>query len=384
MKQVFIISSNFYDVTNNQFTIGGIQTYIKDLCSAINRYGNQACLVQFGSVENDQCIISDECKIRLVKYCQESSSSRDQKTFDKFYRHHNSTDSIFIIDTDQRDIRSNNANVIQIQHGITFDIPGNMIPGIWGKFKLLQRINKQIRCWRNAARLTHVRNTVCVDYNYYNWFRTQDTIPDDVRVKVIPNYAGTFMEIAAIEEKINTINTKIKIVFARRFVDYRGTRLMIGAAKKLLDQFENIEVTFAGGGPLQEEIETAFKGEKRVHITKYESKDSVSFHYNFDVAVVPTIFSEGTSLSLCEAMAAGCIPVASCVGGMSNILLDGYNGLVIQPKETDLVEALTEVITMAHEKRKIIAKRAYDTALESFSKARWEKQWISFLEFELD
>lgn len=384
MKQVFIISSNFYDVTNNQFTIGGIQTYIKDLCSAINRYGNQACLVQFGSVENDQCIISDECKIRLVKYCQESSSSRDQKTFDKFYRHHNSTDSIFIIDTDQRDIRSNNANVIQIQHGITFDIPGNMIPGIWGKFKLLQRINKQIRCWRNAARLTHVRNTVCVDYNYYNWFRTQDTIPDDVKVKVIPNYAGTFMEIAAIEEKINTINTKIKIVFARRFVDYRGTRLMIGAAKKLLDQFENIEVTFAGGGPLQEEIETAFKGEKRVHITKYESKDSVSFHYNFDVAVVPTIFSEGTSLSLCEAMAAGCIPVASCVGGMSNILLDGYNGLVIQPKETDLVEALTEVITMAHEKRKIIAKRAYDTALESFSKARWEKQWISFLEFELD
>lgn len=382
MKQVYIISSNFYDVSKNRFTIGGIQTYIKDLCSAINRYGHRACLVQFGSVENDQCIVSDECAIRLVKYCQENSASRDQKTFDKFYEQNNSADSIFIVDTDQRDIRSNNTNVIQIQHGITFDIPGNMIPGIWGKFKLLQRINKQIRCWRNAARLTHVRNTVCVDYNYYNWFRTQDTIPDDVKVKVIPNYAGTFIEIAAIEEKINTINTKIKIVFARRFVDYRGTRLMIGATNHLLSRYDNVEVTFAGGGPLQEEIEAAFRGEERVKITKYESKDSVSFHYNFDVAVVPTIFSEGTSLSLCEAMAAGCIPIASCVGGMSNILLNGYNGLVIQPKESDLVKALTEVITMAHEKRKIIAKRAYETALESFSKARWEKQWISFLELD--
>ena len=81
-------------------------------------------------------------------------------------------------------------------------------------------------------------------------------------------------------------------------------------------------------------------------------------------------------------MAAGCIPIASCVGGISNILIDGYNGLVIQPSEAELEDALISVINMSHERRRVLAKRAYETALESFSKARWEKQWISFLKLD--
>ena len=339
MKQFFIISSNFYDVVAHKFTIGGIQTYIKDLYFAIIRHGHKAYLVQFGSVESNKEIVVGGCQILLVRYVKGRIVSSNQRTFNLFYMRNNKPNSVFIIDTDQRDIKSNNSNVIQIQHGITFDIPGNMIPGFWGKNKILQRINKQIRCWRNAARLSHVRNTVCVDYNYYNWYRTQNTIPDDVTVKVIPNYAGTFVSHNQIEEKIRTLHSKISIVFARRFVEYRGTRLMIKATKKLLAKFENIEVTFAGSGPLQSEVEIAFTGDKRVFITHYESIESVTFHYKFDIAVVPTIYSEGTSLSLCEAMAAGCIPIASCVGGISNILIDGYNGLVIQPSEAELEDA---------------------------------------------
>ena len=382
MKQFFIISSNFYDVVAHKFTIGGIQTYIKDLYFAIIRHGHKAYLVQFGSVESNKEIVVGGCQILLVRYVKGRIVSSNQRTFNLFYMRNNKPNSVFIIDTDQRDIKSNNSNVIQIQHGITFDIPGNMIPGFWGKNKILQRINKQIRCWRNAARLSHVRNTVCVDYNYYNWYRTQNTIPDDVTVKVIPNYAGTFVSHNQIEEKIRTLHSKISIVFARRFVEYRGTRLMIKATKKLLAKFENIEVTFAGSGPLQSEVEIAFTGDKRVFITHYESIESVTFHYKFDIAVVPTIYSEGTSLSLCEAMAAGCIPIASCVGGISNILIDGYNGLVIQPSEAELEDALISVINMSHERRRVLAKRAYETALESFSKARWEKQWISFLKLD--
>lgn len=382
MKQVFIISSNFYDVTTNKFTIGGIQTYLKDLCGIINKYGHRACLVQFGDYENEKGVISDGCQICFVKYDQGRIKSRDQRAFDRFYRQKNTPESLFIIDTDQRDIKSKKMNVVQIQHGITFDIPGDMISGVWGKFRILQRINKQIRCWKNTSRLAHVRNTVCVDYNYFNWYRTQNTIPSNVRVKVIPNYAGAFVSPMQIEEKWKQGSDFIRIVFARRFVNYRGTQLMIEATKKLLSEFDNIEVTFAGGGPLKSEIEKSFVGERRVAITEYESNESVRFHYRFDIAVIPTIYSEGTSLSLCEAMAAGCIPIASCVGGMSNILLDGYNGVVIQPVEDELEEALRGVINMSHESRRLMARRAYDCAVSSFSKARWENQWISFLKLD--
>lgn len=382
MKQVFIISSNFYDISRCQFTIGGIQTYIKDLNNAIIKQGHKSCLVQFGDADAEQEITPDGCIIRFEKYIKGCLKSRDQRTFDGFYSRNDSPDSVFIIDTDQRDIKSDKANVIQIQHGITFDIPGNMISGIWGKNRFLQRINKQIRCWRNTSRLTHVPNTVCVDYNYYNWFRTQGTIPDDLSVKVIPNYAGALLSAAEVDNKLKSSHSIIKIVFARRFVDYRGTRLMMEATRCILAKFENVEVTFAGGGPLENEIKSLFLYEKRVHITKYESTDSVAFHRQFDVAVVPTIYSEGTSLSLCEAMAAGCIPIASCVGGMSNIILNGYNGLLILPNVEELKNAITSVIKMTDENRRLIAKRAYDTARVSFSRSRWEQEWISFLKME--
>lgn len=374
MKNIFIISSNFYDVSSSIFTIGGIQTYIKDLCLAVNRGGHKATLIQFGQYREKEYIYADGCEILLYPL-----DRNNQRTFDALTREYDSKESVFIIDTDQRGITSNCGNVIQIQHGVTFDIPGDMIPGIWGKTPILQRINKQLRCWRNASRLFHVRNTVCVDYNYYNWFRTQDTIPNRYRVKVIPNYASSILPVSEIETKLRSSSHKLRIVFARRFVDYRGTRLMIEASKKVLALYENVEITFAGEGPLRGEIESSFMGCERVRITSYNSNDSVSFHYKFDIAVIPTVYSEGTSLSLCEAMAAGCLPIASCVGGMSNVLINGFNGFLIQPGVEELIESLITAIEMPHELRSIISKRAYETASTAFSKSRWEQQWLDFL-----
>lgn len=379
MKKVFIISSNFYDASKHQFTIGGIQTYIKDLCLAIIRDGNSATLVQFGDYIHETNITSGGCPIILYPRKRQLFHFGDQYSFDCFYHEHNESDSVFLIDTDQRDIKSKEGNVVQIQHGITFDIPGNMIPGFWGTNLFLQRINKQVRCRRNVARLFHVRNTVCVDYNYFNWFRTQDTIPSDRRIVIIPNYSGSFISMNELESKLKNRNGTIRIVFARRFVEYRGTLLMIKAAQRILTNHSNIEITFAGDGPLKNEIESAFKGEPRVKITNYDSSESVNFHYGYDIAVVPTVFSEGTSLSLCEAMAAGCLPIASCVGGMSNIVLNDYNGLLIQPLQDELDNALLKAITMTAEQKSLIVRRAYNTALMSFSKKRWERQWLDLI-----
>lgn len=382
MKHVFIVSSNFYDATKNQFTIGGIQTYIKDLSCAINNSGNIATLVQFGPYKEIHQLLVGEFEILLFPQKKRRIQSINQRSFNELYRKYNSPGSIFIIDTDQRDIKSKKNNVIQIQHGITFDIPGDMIPGFWGKSTILQRINKQLRCWRNTSRLFHVRKTVCVDYNYFNWFRTQDTIREGYSVRIIPNYAGSFLPASDLETKLKQSKQHLKIVFARRFVDYRGTRLMIEAAKDLLERYDRIEITFAGGGPLFNEIKDTFADCSRVKVTSYNSGESVLFHSQFDIAVVPTIFSEGTSLSLCEAMAAGCIPIASCVGGMSNIVIDGYNGRLIQPNVEELKHALIAVIEMTSEQRSILAKRAYDTAITSFSRSRWEQQWLETLDMK--
>ncbi|MGR4357642.1 glycosyltransferase [Escherichia coli] len=66
-----------------------------------------------------------------------------------------------------------------------------------------------------------------------------------------------------------------------------------------------------------------------VYQTSYKSEDSIHFHQQYDIAIVPSIGSEGTSLSLLEAMSAKCLVIATDIGGMTNIILDGFNGRMI-------------------------------------------------------
>lgn len=97
-----------------------------------------------------------------------------------------------------------------------------------------------------------------------------------------------------------------------------------------------------------------------------------------DIAVVPTIGSEGTSLSLLEAMAAHCAVICTNVGGMTNIVIDQYNGLMIKPTEADLVYAIEDLIINV-EKRNKLADRGYETVKQAFSHEVWSNRWKKVL-----
>jgi glycosyltransferase involved in cell wall biosynthesis len=128
-----------------------------------------------------------------------------------------------------------------------------------------------------------------------------------------------------------------------------------------------------------EEMKDILKDCSNYEFTTYSSSNSMIFHKDFDIAVVPTIYSEGTSLSLIEAMAAGCFPIATHVGGMTNILLDSYNGILTYPSEASLYNSLTKVLNMESHSFNIIVNNAYCSAAASFSLTKWKESWKSFL-----
>lgn len=222
---------------------------------------------------------------------------------------------------------------------------------------------------------------VCVDYNYYNWIRTLHEIPDNMHLAVIPNYASDGITPEEFEKKLNSITDlkQSKIVLARRLTRYRGAQLFADVVKRLLEKYPQLDITIAGDGDLEEKLKKDFSGNENVQMTKYSADQSIAFHKQFDIAVVPTIFSEGTSLALCEAMAAGCMPVATHVGGLTNVIIDSFNGKLCYPNEDAVYQTLDELISMNIESYKKMLINSYNTYVASLQKTKWEERWMQYI-----
>ena len=356
--------------------MGGVQTYTRDLCLLAAEKGYKTEIYQLAEDQAD----ADDRFEGIEYHIRHKDGKDNQHLFKRIYAEQNSPDTLFGVATDQMDIKTKAANVIVIQHGIAFDNP--VEEGFWSKTRFLQHLNKLIRGCKNVRRLYWSRNTVGVDYNYFNWVRTLGMIYPEKRYRVIPNYSSGKISKEELLEKLDkqTTEKKKNIVFARRFCSYRGTIIFANCVEKLLLQYPDAEFTFAGGGELKEEIERRFSDNPRVHITSFEAPESIGFHKQYDIAVVPTIFSEGTSLSLLEAMSAGCFPIATHVGGMTNILLDNYNGLLCYPNEKGVYDALVKALDMDGEKFRKVVENAYNSATEAFSLQQWKDKWSGFID----
>ena len=89
-----------------------------------------------------------------------------------------------------------------------------------------------------------------------------------------------------------------------------------------------------------------------------------------DVVVVPTLAGEGTSLSVIEAMSLGKPVVTTWVGGIPDLVLDGFNAIVVPPRWREVASALKLLLT-DDELRRRIGSNAREAAI-SFRFGRWK------------
>jgi glycosyltransferase involved in cell wall biosynthesis len=84
-----------------------------------------------------------------------------------------------------------------------------------------------------------------------------------------------------------------------------------------------------------------------------------------DIFVLPSR-SEALSNSLLEAMACGCCPVASRVGGSVELIHHGENGMLFEAGDVDQLSNVLETLVERRGLREQLAARARSTA-EQFS-----------------
>lgn len=359
--KVKILYKQYLDGYGKDYKIGGIETYIYNLSLLLKENNFLVEIFQFSKenfiVEKEEAKIIGVKSNKVKELITEASKNADYKN------------DILIFATDFMIMKSKFLNTLAIQHGIAWDIPslkpksyiGNTISIFKNALRVLVKYNRYRKC----------KHIVCVDYNFVNWYRSQIAYIDN-KLYVIPN----FSKIPAYRNIFD--NKEIKIIFARRFEEYRGTRIFTKVINNLLNKYDNLKVTFAGDGSDKEWIEKNILFKEKVDFIRYEAEESIKVHSEYDIAVVPTRGSEGTSLSLLEAMAAGCAVVSTYVGGLSNIILDGYNGFLVEP-EVEAVEKAIEKLIIDRKLREKFSQKGYETVREAFSKEKWEEKWIKII-----
>lgn len=358
MNNLAILYNYFYNFKTNSISIGGIQTYISDLIVVAKKIGFNVTVFQKGEA-NNEIVFQD---YRLVGIPTKSNDEFCRKVAGVIEK-----DTLVLFATDTMIPHDNPfKKSIAIQHGISWDMPNDVDRNIY-----LMSLSKLRRDVQIIKQVQNVNELICVDYNFVNWYRTCVDKPA-LRLKVIPNYT----RIAPINNKDSNM---VKIIFARRMWWYRGTRVFVEAIRCIIKEHDNVMVTIAGTGPDLDLMKANLSSFRNVEFITYKSDESLSIHSDKHIAVVPTVGSEGTSLSLLEAMSSQCAVIASNVGGMTNIVLDEYNGLITNAGDSqELYDALKRLIN-DKELLSRVARNGYETVKQAFSYEKWSAKWSQVL-----
>ncbi|MDR6719462.1 glycosyltransferase [Paenibacillus sp. 2003] len=177
----------------------------------------------------------------------------------------------------------------------------------------------------------------------------------------------------------------IRIIYPRRISMERGIIPMMLATDKLLGAFPDLEIEFAGELVEGSTVGRAFRywhrthpHAERINQRTYDFRDIREAYHQADIAVIPTLFSEGTSYACLEAMSCGLPVIASNVGGLNDLIQDGFNGLLVPPGEQELTAALVRLVQDRAERERL-GIYARETAL-SYDLARWRSRWSTVLE----
>lgn len=353
-KTVDIINVNFYDWDGVTLYKGGAERYVYDLARMLKEDGWSPRILQ--NANNPFEV--DFRGIPVIGI--QTASGHDLRGMSKKYREVCRDSDLVIASPVDLACELWGLNVIGINHGIHWD----------HKYKKLETTT--LNEYRNIFDALKTSSAVvAVDTNFINWVRTYDY---DLGRKLtyIPNY---------FEGKVFSPNPKsfsgnLRILYPRRLYEARGIFITLKAFDYLFNRHEGIELHLVGQAePEDGKIVSKFieKHKNRVIWEEFDLDDMYKAYQTSHITLVPTIYSEGTSLSCLEAMATNNAIIATNIGGLPNLVIDGFNGLLIEPTVEALIQSLESLFA-----DRVLMQNMASNGIEmaaAFEKNRWVRRW---------
>ena len=373
--KVAVMTATFLDFEGEYFYSGGAERYLLDLadiCGELERelvifqYGNYPWMRRFKNID----IIS------LSRYALKAEGwiLKCAKEFNRiFYEQVQGRTSINIYSAFFEAWPLAATPNIGISHGVSWDNPLCDFENAFEFWLMNQRYIEGAKACEEL---------VSVDTNSANWFQTVD-FELSQKIKVIPNY----VDLTLFNSKKDYLEKREKIVilYPRQLYSARGLYLVLEIMEDILAEYPEVEFHFVGRGGEQDISQINEKQKKWPERVKHYSlsMDEMPQAYQFaDISLIPSLHSEGTSLSCLEAMASGNAVIATRVGGLSDLIINNYNGLLIDPRPEELKQAIITLLEN-HEQLILFKKRNLEVA-QAFSKIHWRNRWMSLINNKID
>lgn len=363
-KRVDIINVNFYDWDGEIIFKGGAERYVFDLAKIIQKMGHKPRILQNANKPFTKVYRGVEV-VGVVTGAKDAHSEGLRKMSAAFSNSCKSADLIVASPLDLASEINSNA-VIGVNHGIHWDT----------KTKRLYN-NRTSDYAEVFDGLSNIELGVCVDTNFINWTRTYD-YELGKKLRYIPNYYdhNEFLD------KQKDFDGRLRIMFPRRLYEARGITITLQAFEVLLDKYDDIDLLLVGqttDESIKKDVNKLIKEyDERVSLEEYDMEDMHKAYEKSHIVLIPTLYAEGTSLSCLEAMATNNAVISTNIGGLPNLIVDHYNGLLIDPDTNALIEAV-EALLSDRELTKSLAQKGLDI-VKAFEKSNWDKKWTKILE----
>ncbi len=235
----------------------------------------------------------------------------------------------------------------------------------------------------------------CADAVTANSTATRNAIGGvvDVPVSVIPMgvdlklfSSSSASAAAAIRKRYGVGKSGKMLLFVGRLAEKKGVTYLISAMKAVAKAFPNCKLVIVGDGPerksLQQQSQQLDLSDNVVFAGSVPNNELPAYYKAADAFVLPSIVArsgdtEGLGVVLLEAVAAGCPVVASNVGGIPDVIINGKTGLLVEQKNPQqLAAAITNLLSSSQLKKRLVAAArkhvakgySWEAVAEQFSK----------------
>lgn len=354
-----------HEVTDDEgrVRIGGLQTYVAELMQMVGEWGAEPVLM--GRAPTAATLRLGGHQVTVIEAPEwgrgiEGTTARRLGLAE--------ASCIHIVASVHAAPRRLGKLAVGIQHGIYWDRPPHRAAA-----RQFPAVANTLRSWNGARAVNRFSRLVCVDWVYPAMAACLVSPLPWHNIRVIPNFAPDPQGPVSISGAVRCL------VFCRRLEPVRGSRIFTEACLALAQRGWTGEVRIVGSGSDEQ-----FMRHKLAHLTnvtfhRLEYERRMEAYPPDSLVAIPSLSTEGTSLTCLEAWSRGALVVAAGVGGLTNLVLDNVNGLLIRPLAGDLTEAIAAAWCGQVEVARL-RRAGYDTCMQAFTRTHWARRWKRLLD----